>query len=209
MQPFCSTFKFYGKACFHASLCQSLPMKRLLIYTPGVLSLLLLFPLLLNQLHQWGIFKKERVLEVTWHDPTLSQRFPSVKLFTIPTRDYTTINLTGDSADDVKIEYAKVLVNEMLAKFDTINGVRIHFEDAAKYDTFVKVLNFCNRHHRLGYAPYESDFWIFNRISSEENLTLFLCGFRCHIAEPPAVELTDKLAAAFNYNIETRYWPIV
>jgi hypothetical protein len=90
-------------------------MKKPKLYIPGLLSLLLLFPLLINQLSQWHIFERDHVLEVAWFSPTqkngYGQGFP-------PAKKYAVINLTGNSThDSIKIEYTKVLLHEMIAQF--------------------------------------------------------------------------------------------
>jgi hypothetical protein len=99
-------------------------MKIRRIYVPGLLSLIFLFPLLLTTLSRWGIFEKQYVVEVNWYSPEIEtpymQKFP-------PSKDYINVNLTGNGlTDKVKIEYAKVLLDEMVSKFDTTRGVHIN-----------------------------------------------------------------------------------
>jgi hypothetical protein len=134
-------------------------VRKLKLYAPGLFSLLLLFPLLLHQLLLWSIFDKEYMLEVTWHHPVFAsdgqQEVP-------PPRDYAVFNITGNAAkDNIKIEYAKILIYELLVSFDTIKGVHFQFADTAKYHSFIEVLDYCGGQLRAPYAVYENDFWVF------------------------------------------------
>jgi hypothetical protein len=168
-------------------------MKKLRMYVPGLLSLCLLFPLLLHKLTQWGVFQKDYILEVAWYSPTaVTSIFP-------PPRDYTVINLTGDAPDDhIKIQYAKIIVNEMVTQFDTTRGVRVHFADSSKYHSFIEVLAFCNQQDVLGYAPYENDLWIFNLFESEEQ--------RKHMPIWSCLPLT---LPDVDYTIQQELWPLI
>lgn len=91
-------------------------MRRIKFYVPGLFSLLLLFPLLMYQLTQWGVFEKDRVLEVNWHSPDMTipygREFP-------PSKHYTVINLTGNTSDDRdKIQFVRLLINEIVTQLD-------------------------------------------------------------------------------------------
>lgn len=176
------------------------------IYVPGLLSLLLLVPLLLYKLSHWGIFDKEYVMEVTWHSPAIEnlyvQKFP-------PSKDYVDINLTGNAlTDKVKIDYVKVLLDEMVTLFDTTRGVHIIFADTAKYESFIEILNFCDQQDGLAYAPYESNFWIFNRFKNEEqkkNMWLGSCIVMTPLEDP---EAKHNFAWALAYGVDNRFLPI-
>jgi hypothetical protein len=145
---------------------QKIKMKKIKVYIPGILSLLLLFPLIMYQLLARGYLNKNYVLEVTWYSPEISdangQKFPVE-------RNYTTINLTGNARNDkITVAYAKLLITEMLTEFDTTKGLHLHFADTAKYESFIEVLDFCDQQQTLSYAPNNSDFWIFNKVKNEQ-----------------------------------------
>jgi hypothetical protein len=182
-------------------------MKKMKIYVPGLLSLLLLFPLLLYKLSHSGIFDKEYVMEVTWYSPAIKnaymQTFP-------PSKDYIDIHLTGNAlTDKVKIEYAKVLVDEMITLFDTTRGVHLIFADTAKYESFIDILDFCSQQDGLAYAPHESNFWIFNRFKNEEQKKNMWVGGYCIVMTPlEHPEAKDNFAWALGYGMDNRFWPI-
>jgi hypothetical protein len=181
-------------------------MKKMKIYVPGLLSLLLLFPLVLYKLSHRGIFDKEHVIDVAWYSPAIED--PYVQKFPL-SKDYININLTGNALTDrVKIEYVKVLVHEMLTLFDTTRGVHIIFADTAKYESFIDILDYCNQQGGLAYAPYESNFWIFNRFKNEEQKKTMWVG-SCMVMSPLKYpEEKNNLAWAFAYGMDNKFWPI-
>src|SRR5688500_5232245 len=98
-------------------------MKKIKLYVPGLYSLFLLFPLLMYQVSEWGVFRHDKMLEVTWYDPDT----PWPSTLPPPARDYSVIDLTGNPVDDdIKIQYAKLLVHKVVYGGDTTHGVRIH-----------------------------------------------------------------------------------
>jgi hypothetical protein len=181
-------------------------MKKSKIYVPGLLSLFLLFPLLMSKLSQWGIFHKDYVLEVTWYNPVAT---PYTQVFPLPSKNYTVVTLTGDASEDhIKIQYAKLLLKEMVHQFDTTRGVRIHFSDTAKYESFIKILDFCSQQDALGYAPHENDFWIFNRFKNEEEKKRRWFG-SCIVFTPINTdEEKDEMAWVNAYTFEKKFWPL-
>jgi hypothetical protein len=181
-------------------------MKKVKVYVPGLLSLLLLLPLLVYQLSRWGIFDKEYVMEVTWYSPVLDSRYSQELL---PSKEYVHINFTGNPlTDKTKIEYVKILIDEMVSSFDTTRGVHIVFTDTAKYESFIEILNFCNNQDGLAYAPHESDFWIFNRIKSEEHREILWRGSCIVMTSLNEPEDQRNFAWALSYSVNKRYWPI-
>jgi hypothetical protein len=173
-------------------------MKKMRIYVPGLLSLLLLFPLLLYKLSHWGIFDREHAMEVTWYSPAIDnlyiQKFP-------PSKNYIDINLTGNATDEVKIEYAKVLLVKMVSLLDTTMRVHIIFADTAKYESLIEILNFCSQHDNLAYALYESNFWIFTRFENEEQKENMWSGSCTDMRPLEDPEAKHNFAWA-------RFWPI-
>lgn len=178
------------------------------IYVPGLISLILFFPLAMFQLEQYKEFKKYYVLEVNWYSPELTRphalKFP-------PVRKYQVLTLNGNKEDDnTKLDFARTTIREMLAMNDTINGVRVHFSDTARYESFVRALDICDRERGLTYAPYESDLWILNL-----NQTPVLNG--CIAYSHPicgtfmsfASNQNDEVPFPFRYHYESRFWPIL
>jgi hypothetical protein len=142
-----------------------------------MISLLVLLPLTLYQLSERLMPTKERILEVTWYDPDAKDDH---RMQSPQRRSYTPINLTGNEADDsTKIHFARHHVLSMIATYDTLTGVHIHFHDKSKYESFIRILEVCDGKDTLRYSAYENDFWIFNAVPNkqpEEFKFPFVCG---------------------------------
>lgn len=179
------------------------------IYVPGLISLVLFFPLAMFQLYRYGAFEKSYVSEVNWYSPELTRphdlQFP-------PVRDYQVLTLNGNKKDDnTKRNFAQIAIREMLAMNDTVNGLRVHFTDTARYESFVRVLDICMQEGALTYAPYKNDVWIFNRIRNLEEskrISYWICGTLSLKSNVP-FSRCDTLSLPFRYDYDTRFWPIL
>src|SRR5688500_9717426 len=117
--------------------------RRFRLYFPGLLSLLLLFPLLLFWMYKHRIFEKQMVLEVTWHDAKDTSRF---FMPFPPQRKFTAVQFTGQTLNDKRqLTLLQNLVKDFKQTADTTTGVKINFHDTSKYESFVQVLNICDR----------------------------------------------------------------
>ena len=144
--------------------------KPLLLYVPGLISLLLLFPLATFQLDKYGAFEKVRVMEVNWYSPKAVRWF-DVKF--PPERLYYVLTLTGNKKnDDLKLDYAEASIRKLVSRHDRINGLRLHFTDAARYESFIRALDICLRQDAIRYVPYKRDIWIFNIYKHEDSKEL-------------------------------------
>jgi hypothetical protein len=147
------------------------------LYVPGMISLLVLLPLTLYQFTERLIPKPERTLEITWYTPDMPDYYG---MHAPQKRNYIPINLTGNEADDnTKIHFARRHVRNMIASYDTLTGVHIHFHDKSKYELFIRILEVCDRKDTLQYTAYENDFWIFNAVQNKQPEELkfrFVCG---------------------------------
>ena len=141
--------------------------KPFLIYVPGLISLLLLFPLATFQLDKYGAFVKTRVMEVNWYSPEAVRPFD---LKFPPERLYYVLTLTGNKKnDDLKLDFAEASIRKMVSRHDRINGLRLHFTDAARYESFIRALDICLREDAIRYVPYKRDIWIFNIYKAEDS----------------------------------------
>jgi hypothetical protein len=158
------------------------------------------------QLDQWGAFDKIRVLEVNWYSPEAVRPFD---LKFPPDRRYQVLTLTGDkTADNIKLDFAQVAIQEMVANYDTVNGVRLHYTDTADYESFVRALDICLRQDAINYAPYKNDIWIFNVFKNEKSKSLlyWTCGLSRNILP---VSRSERFAYAFHYVYDLRFWPVL
>jgi hypothetical protein len=148
--------------------------RKLNFYTPGLYSLALLLPLCMLQFYWFTISRKQFTIEVRWYDPSDTSYFAQK----IPVRNYTFVNITRDDiANKARIDSIKKAVLELSSCADTTSGVRVHFSDTARYESFVDVLNIVNSDDRLfPYQVYQNDFWIFYGSKDVDNPKQFICG---------------------------------
>jgi hypothetical protein len=205
---------FYGKRAASSSFSKHLnhySMQTPKIYAPGLLSLLLLFPLFLYLLAEWHIFDKQYMMEVSWYEPKIMNNcLPPYPAFP-PPKKYALVNLTGEAShDSIALQSAKGFIQQIAARFDTIHGVRIHFTDTAKYESLVHMLDFCYQQDALTCVPYENDLWIFNRIANEEQkeMSNFWRG-SCIVMTYPDIESEKQnFAWAYANVLDKKFWPL-
>lgn len=182
--------------------------KRFLLYVPGLISLCLFFPLTLSQLNQLAASKKFYAMEVNWYSPELNRpyglQFP-------PVRQYQVLTMTGNKEDDeAKLDLMQTVLREMLAMNDTINGLRIHFTDTARYESLVHALEICNLEGGVTYLPYENDLWIItmNRTSALQHCLPISYGM-CGTIGALRLIKNGNVPFSFRYDYDARFWPIL
>jgi hypothetical protein len=95
-----------------------------------------------------------------------------------------------------------------LHNFDTTSGVRVHFADTSKYESFIEVLDFCSQQDALIYAPYENNFWIFNRFKNEEEKNYRPFGSCIPLSDRYIVEENDNAAWSYADVLDKKLWPL-
>ena len=189
-------------------ISQSLTLARSLsFYVPGVFTLLLLIPLSISKLLQHPALQRYYALEVNYYSP--EDMRPRPASFP-PERQYQVINIDGDKAQDKsKLEMAQVTIRKLLHTYDTLTGIRIHFEPTARYESFVTALDICNVEEGIVYVPYKNSLWLFNRFGSlQDRESRF--SWHCVIMHPYRhikPQFMSSVAYAFSYKIDAKYWP--
>lgn len=139
--------------------------RRKLHYPVGLLSLALLPLLFMWTLNSYHVFDDLRVLEITW-----PQRFEDIHssiypIYKTPDRVYIDINLTGDAEEDnIKLDFAQLEIRNMIATHDTIKGVHFHFNNEAKYRSFVRAIDICKMENANRYIANRNNIWVVNTI---------------------------------------------
>lgn len=109
-------------------------------------------------------FDKFGVIEIMWWSPNLHRDNPDFfPKESHPNKNYTDINLTGNDQDDkMKLDYAQLLIRELVLSQDTSKGVHFRFSDKSKYWTLIKAIDICKIEKAKVYIPYENDIWVLN-----------------------------------------------
>lgn len=130
-------------------------------YSAGLISLVLLPILCLGWLYQHKAFEKQGVIDILFYDPDWNIRLPKESQFEFPPkRDYTVIDLKGNDHNDmVSLQYAYVLLNNWKIAKDTLQGLRFHYGEKAKYWTFIETINLLKAADLNSYMPYKNDMY--------------------------------------------------
>lgn len=75
-------------------------------------------------------------------------------------RNYFIFKLNNDSIHNYYfIEAARKTLNKIKSNQDTVNGIKIEFNDSSKYDDFIKVVDNCYERWPYIFAPSGSNLW--------------------------------------------------
>lgn len=130
----------------------------------GLISLILLPIICIWYLNKINAFKEERCLTIAvsnkfWEELSLKEY--GFRIY--PKRNYIEIDLTGNENDDnIRLNFAELEIRQFVKIQDTINGIRFHFDDTAKYWTLIRAIDICNSEGANIYNFYGNDMWVFN-----------------------------------------------
>jgi hypothetical protein len=132
-------------------------------YAPGLISLVLFPMLCLMFLHQHKAFAHRGALNIAIVDPDMDKLMEKKYHFKIPPeRSYTSVNLTGNATGDQSLlEFARFEIKSMIRTKNTIWGIRFHFGNKMKYQTFVSVFDMCSVEESIGWIPHNDDIYVF------------------------------------------------
>ena len=107
---------------------------------------------------------QERVMMVRIPDKYSSE--PNFKFDQIAAEtkiDFLVINLTGNDIEDkVKLDFAALETRRILKENDSVHGIKIIFEDLAKYNSLVRILNIMDQEIARYYVYEDQTFWFYH-----------------------------------------------
>jgi hypothetical protein len=141
--------------------------RRRIFYIPGIISLMILpfiFIYYANYQLQPQLLK---VIPLILADTNWARKKPELfKEFYSnfpPKRKYIDINLNGNTRSDIiQLDFARVMIREILATNDTIDGVHFRFGDSSQYWTFVKAVDILRIEYASTYMPMDNDLWFYH-----------------------------------------------
>lgn len=146
--------------------------KKFFFYLPGSLSLLLLLPLFMFWLCNHNAFDRYGILEVSYYDAKDTSKYAMPYP---PRRKFSTIDLTGEKIKDkIKIGHVRTQIKNLVSSNDTTTGVKIHFNNISRYESFIDLLNICQK-EPVEYLLHDSDMWIFKHHSKSEKSIMGCC----------------------------------
>jgi len=140
--------------------------RRKIYYVPGMISLILLPILCVWYLNDNK--NVERCIELSTPERYIPNRnygrlHFDTTLLSLPEnkRKYINFKMNGNVINDENelISFNNHLL-DIVKNEDTINGLHVTFEDNAKYNSFIKVIDICKKDSFWPlYAPYDNEFW--------------------------------------------------
>jgi hypothetical protein len=175
-------------------------LKGKMLYTPGIISLLLFIPLSLFFLDKEHVFEKFKTLEIICHDPKTGEFQRPADLH------FTDVILTGnEEGDQTQMVLAESLIENLVKSGDTTKGIHLRLDDLSKYKLLVKALDICQRWAVRSYVVDGNDLWICNLYFQRDTIFRGMCGTGMYLANLR----TRKEQALINawYLTKLKFWP--
>jgi len=144
--------------------------RRKIYYVPGMISLIFLPILCVWYLNEHK--NVQRCIELCAPERYIPNKNDGrlhfdTTLLSLPEnkRKYINFKMNGNFINDEnELTSFNNHVLDIVENEDTINGLHITFEDNAKYNTFIKVIDICKKDSfRPSYLFYDNEFWYFHR----------------------------------------------
>jgi hypothetical protein len=127
-------------------------------YVPGMISLIFIpiFSYLLIKKHLKEIWS-QRCVEIVMCSKDTTSWFCCKCVY--PHRNYIIKYLTGNETGDAKVlDSINSLANSLRSNEDTINGIKVIFQDHAKYKSFIKIIDICKINKIPKYMAVDNEF---------------------------------------------------
>lgn len=77
--------------------------------------------------------------------------------------DFMEITLTGNAIEDkIKLDFAALETRRIIKENDSVQGIKIVFNDSAKYNSLVRILNIMDQEIAKYYIYYDQMFWFYH-----------------------------------------------
>ncbi|WLD22612.1 hypothetical protein NU10_07640 [Flavobacterium dauae] len=157
-------------------------------YIPGIFSIIFLPILGIWYMNKYDYFTQLRSIDFTYMDfaeiERMTKKYDHVNYGQneFEMRTYKEVHLSNDKNSKNTFKYIDQFVNDVVQTKDTINGLKIHFEENATYNEFIEVLNIFNEREAELYILDNNTMyfvgrdWDPNAKESEfDNLPFFTC----------------------------------
>jgi hypothetical protein len=144
---------------------------RRLYYPAGLISLVLLPLFSIVYIYKKKPFDKPHVLEISWWSKDWGKKNLESNFFEVcPERYYQEISINDNDAENkIKFDQAQLTIKKIVTIKDTTVGVHFHFENSAKYKSFIRALDICKIEKAKIFVPYENDLWVFHYVPRPVN----------------------------------------
>jgi len=96
--------------------------------------------------------------------------------------DFLEIKLTGNAMEDkIKLDFVALETRRIITENDSVQGLKIIFNDTAKYNSLIRILNIMDTEVAGYYVYWDQIFWFYHipvyPPKFEPNITIFECGY--------------------------------
>lgn len=139
-------------------------MRHKLNYLPGMISLVLIPYLICYLALQYLAIPKERVMELNMPRKNTSEYSFSFNRTLMETKiDFLEITLTGNETEDkIKLDFAALETRRIIKENDSVHGVKLVFNDSAKYNSLIRILNIMDQEIARYYVYEDQMFWFYH-----------------------------------------------
>ncbi len=131
-----------------SGILQGMKRRKIILYRPGWISLLLLPLLCIVFLFEANTSKQYRLLKVfrITKESYIVRGDQATMFFHPPERHFQQINIGAQNREKVRkqLDTARNTLQKMIRTRDTVQGIHFHFEKQATHGVFVQILNLCN-----------------------------------------------------------------
>ncbi|WP_264525157.1 hypothetical protein [Flavobacterium sp. N502536] len=130
--------------------------RKKIFYVPGMISLILIPLFCFYHFYKVDAFKVYGVLDI-YLVPD-KEEFEKYKIKDL--RKYKDFIFNGDKTQELKLQELRYFVRDLVKKYDTVNGAKIHFGSKTDYNTFVNVIDILKVEKVPTWAPYRDDIYV-------------------------------------------------
>ncbi|MFW0738912.1 hypothetical protein [Flavobacterium sp. T12S277] len=127
--------------------------RKKIFYVPGMISLILIPLFCFYHFYKVDAFKVYGVSDI-YLVPD-KEEFEKYKIKDL--RKYKDFIFNGDKTQELKLQELRYFVRDLVKKYDTLNGAKIHFGSKTDYNTFVNVIDILKVEKVPTWAPYRDD----------------------------------------------------
>ena len=144
-----------------------IPKRKKIFYVPGIISLTII-PFVFTHFAQNAIkVRATTSLTIFMADTSLFSKFPELFVrfdgHIPPSRNYIDIIITGSNPDDeIKLDFARVRVREMISQNDLLNGIHFKLKNTSRFGAYVRAIDILKSEGGKTYMPLNDDIWFYN-----------------------------------------------
>ncbi|WP_417939812.1 hypothetical protein [Flavobacterium sp. RS13.1] len=181
--------------------------RKKIFYVPGMISLVLIPLISVIYFFKTDSFKVDSCLAIS---VSTKKEFENYKIESL--RKYKTFKFKKDNFKELK--ELRFFVRDVLKKYDTINGAKIHFDSTSDYNAFISVINIIVEEEAVLWAYYKDDIYVLAspkpkpKPSNLKPIKYFSCGYY-EANKSYFLEMERKRQFQYTISLYKKYWIIL